>query len=584
MNFINNYIFKITDLLNTNQKKEFKYFFFLFFLAMLLELLGVGMILPVLNLIVNQDFYQSSNVISSNFFKMSFSQNELIFSSIGLIFFIYVFKSLYLVLVYKKEVSFLKKIRVYLSKKLFTTYINLPLDFHIQTNSGNLIRNIADIKIFTDLIMHTLFIIVEGLILIGLVFLLTLYEPKGTLTALLILSVIGYLFNLTIKKRTAFWGKQRQIFEGQKIISTQQGLNSIKDVKILSKEDYFVNQFNKCEEIAAISSQNHNFMNRMPKIILEIAAITILLIFLILLIVTGQDFKNFLPVLGLFAVASFRIFPSIARIMKSYQVIKFGIPVVELLKKELERLDKNQIIYENDKKKISMEKSIEFKNVDFSFRSKRNFIFKNLNFKIDKGSFVGIYGDSGNGKTTFINLLLGLVPPLSGEILVDGNLNISKNLKSWQKNIGYVPQSISILEKSLKSNIAFGLNDEDINDELVTKLIERVKLQKFLSTLKEGINTVINENGENLSGGQKQRIGIARCLYNNPKLIVLDEATNALDKITAREIVEELIEIKRDKTLIIISHDLETLQKCEKIYKLEHGNLKLDNKVKHIND
>ena len=577
MSFIKNYILEIKYLLSDEHKKEFNFFFLLFFLAMVLEMLGVGMILPVLNIMVNQELFFSSSFFLNLSFLNNFSQKEIIFFLIGFIFLIYVTKSLFLVFVYKREVNFLKKIRVSLSKKLFSTYIKLPYEFHINSNSGNLIRNITDIKIFISLIIHTLSLIVETLILLGLTFFLMLYEPIGTLTALLILSVIGLVFNFTIRKKSSYWGEQRQKYEGLKIINTQQGLNSIKDIKILSKENYFINTFNQSEEKAASSVQNHDFIIRLPKIILEITAIFILLGLLLLLINSNADFKNFIPTLGLFTLASFRIFPSIARIMRSYQIIKFGMPVVNLLKSEISRDDKKSFDFQKDKKDLKMEKNIEFKNVEFAFKNKSNFIFKNLNFSIKLGSSIGIYGNSGNGKTTFLNLLLGLIKPSQGDILIDGKYSIFENIDSWQSKIGYVPQNIYLLEENLKSNIAFGVEKSKINDDVIIDLIKKVKLEKYFETLKDGIDTIISEHGENLSGGQKQRIGIARCLYNNPKLIILDEATNALDKSTAKEIIQEINELRGDKTIIIISHDSETLKNCDEIYNLDEGNLVLTN-------
>ena len=411
-----------------------------------------------------------------------------------------------------------------------------------------------------------------------------LYEPLGTLTALLILSIIGLVFNFTIRKKSSYWGKQRQKYEGLKIINTQQGLNSIKDIKILSKENYFINAFNQSEEMAASSVKNHDFIIRLPKIILEITAIFILLSLLLLLINSNADFKNFIPTLGLFTLASFRIFPSIARIMRSYQIIKFGMPVVNLLKSEISRDHENSSDFLNDKKYLKMEKTIEFKNVEFAFKNKSNLIFKNLNFSIKLGSSIGIYGNSGNGKTTFLNLLLGLIKPTQGDILIDGKHSIFKNIELWQSKIGYVPQNIYLLEENLKSNIAFGVEKSKINDDVIMKLIKKVKLEKYFKTLKDGIETIISEHGENLSGGQKQRIGIARCLYNNPKIHNSDEATNALDKSTAKEIIQEINEFKGDKTIIIISHDSETLKNCDEIYNLDEGKLVLTNNKKFLND
>jgi len=578
MPLIISHLSKIKDILNLDQKKELNYFFILFFIAMLFEMLGIGLIIPLLNTLVNQDtnFFLINFFEKNNFFQLSnFLKSNAIIFFVVLILLVYILKTILLIYVYKKETNFLKRIRVNLSTRIFQIYLNLPYSFHVHNNSGNLIRNINDIKIFINFIIHTLSIVIETLIFVGLLIILMLYEPLVTTVVILITFTLGFILNNTIKKKSYTWGKVRQKFEGLKIINTQQTLNSIKEVKVFFKEFFFIKLFEKIEIKAAESVQKHDFLIRLPKVILEASLVIILSSLIIILVNLKFDFKEIIPTLALFTLVSFRVFPSIAKIIRSYQIIKFGTPVLDNLKNQI-KLTKKSITFSKNDKKISFSKNIRFKNIDFSYENYSKKIFLNFNFLINKGDLIGIYGDSGNGKTTFLNILLGLSKPEKGQVLIDGKQDVQDNIKSWNRNVGFVPQNICLLEGSLKSNIAFGLKNKEIDNNLVNKLVKIVKLEKFVKKLKNGINTTISENGNNISGGQKQRIGIARALYHDPQLIILDEATNAIDKETSKEIINHIMQKKNNKTIVIISHDYFVLKNCDKVFNLRNRKLILD--------
>ena len=578
MPLIISHLSKIKDILNLDQKKELNYFFILFFIAMLFEMLGIGLIIPLLNTLVNQDtnFFLINFFEKNNFFQLSnFLKSNAIIFFVVLILLVYILKTILLIYVYKKETNFLKRIRVNLSTRIFQIYLNLPYSFHVHNNSGNLIRNINDIKIFINFIIHTLSIVIETLIFVGLLIILMLYEPLVTTVVILITFTLGFILNNTIKKKSYTWGKVRQKFEGLKIINTQQTLNSIKEVKVFFKEFFFIKLFEKIEIKAAESVQKHDFLIRLPKVILEASLVIILSSLIIILVNLKFDFKEIIPTLALFTLVSFRVFPSIAKIIRSYQIIKFGTPVLDNLKNQI-KLSKKNITFSKNDKKISFSKNIRFKNIDFSYENYSKKIFLNFNFLINKGDLIGIYGDSGNGKTTFLNILLGLSKPEKGQVLIDGKQDVQDNIKSWNRNVGFVPQNICLLEGSLKSNIAFGLKNKEIDNNLVNKLVKIVKLEKFVKKLKNGINTTISENGNNISGGQKQRIGIARALYHDPQLIILDEATNAIDKETSKEIINHIMQKKNNKTIVIISHDYFVLKNCDKVFNLRNRKLILD--------
>tara|TARA_Y100000590_G_scaffold15116_1_gene18165 strand:- start:6985 stop:8709 length:1725 start_codon:yes stop_codon:yes gene_type:complete len=572
MSFLLKYLTDLKFLLSFEQKKEFNLFFFLFFLAMILETLGIGIIIPVLKVLVEENF-QDSNFFSIFIKNLNFSKDELIYLFLLLTFLIYSLKSLFLAYVARKEVNFIKKIRISLSEKLFSTYLNLPYKFHLDTNSGNLIRNITDIKLYLNLLLHTLIVLVESFVFVGIVVFLIIYEPIGAMTSLFLLGSFGLLFYMKLQKKSEIWGKERQIFEGLKIINTQQGLNAIKDIKILGREKYFIDLFTDSDSQAAESQKKHDFILRLPRIVLELIAVLTVLTLVLVLLQKEKNFASLIPTLGLFAVSAFRIMPSMAKILRSIQIINFARPVLQLLKEEIykgNQITQSPSVVNN----LQIVKKIDLKNISFSYPNTAKSIFKNLNFTIQVGDSVGIFGKSGTGKTTLINILLGLIEPQNGDIQVDDK-SILGDIKSWQRKIGYVPQNIYLTDDSLKSNIAFGVEEKLIDLNLVNQLIKQVKLEEFVGSLKSGVNSKAGEYGEKLSGGQRQRIGIARCLYNNPEVIIFDEATNALDKKTAEEIIDEINSFKRKKTAIIVSHDLYTLKNCDKIYDLNDGNFKI---------
>jgi len=572
MSFLLKYLTDLKFLLSFEQKKEFNLFFFLFFLAMILETLGIGIIIPVLKVLVEENF-QDSKFFSIFIKNLNFSKDELIYLFLLLTFLIYSLKSLFLAYVARKEVNFIKKIRISLSEKLFSTYLNLPYKFHLDTNSGNLIRNITDIKLYLNLLLHTLIVLVESFVFVGIVVFLIIYEPIGAMTSLFLLGSFGLLFYMKLQKKSEIWGKERQIFEGLKIINTQQGLNAIKDIKILGREKYFIDLFTDSDSQAAESQKKHDFILRLPRIVLELIAVLTVLTLVLVLLQKEKNFASLIPTLGLFAVSAFRIMPSMAKILRSIQIINFARPVLQLLKEEIykgNQITQSPSVVNN----LQIVKKIDLKNISFSYPNTAKSIFKNLNFTIQVGDSVGIFGKSGTGKTTLINILLGLIEPQNGDIQVDDK-SILGDIKSWQRKIGYVPQNIYLTDDSLKSNIAFGVEEKLIDLNLVNQLIKQVKLEEFVGSLKSGVNSKAGEYGEKLSGGQRQRIGIARCLYNNPEVIIFDEATNALDKKTAEEIIDEINSFKRKKTAIIVSHDLYTLKNCDKIYDLNDGNFKI---------
>jgi len=297
-----------------------------------------------------------------------------------------------------------------------------------------------------------------------------------------------------------------------------------------------------------------------------------------------REVFDIIQYLGVFVVASFRLVPGISRILSSYQVIKYIEPSVKILLSEYDFKNNSQSKKISINKKDSpliFNKEIKLKNISFSYSLRKEFSLSKISIDIKKGDFVGIIGQTGSGKSTLINLLIGLLEPNGGEVMVD-NLNIKSNLSGWHKKIGYVPQSVYLIDDTIRKNIAFGLQEKNINDDLIQKAIEKANLKIFLSSLKDGVETVVGEKGIRISGGQQQRIGIARALYRDPEILILDEATSSLDQATEKKIMESVNSLKKNKTIIVITHRLITVQNCDKIFMLDKGKIAKQGSPKEI--
>jgi ABC-type multidrug transport system fused ATPase/permease subunit len=487
---------------------------------------------------------------------------------------IYLFKGIFLLFTTWKQSDFVSKISYGISSRLYHSYLSQPYQFFVNRNSSDLLRNIQmEVHQFQSVILAVVILFSELAVITSIVIFLVFLEPLGAISISLFLTFFILLFHQFSKNRLLKWGEKRQFYDSKIGLNLLQSLAAIKDLKILNREDFFLKNFDLNNSGRLRLNTKQLTLQNIPRLYLEFISVLGLAGLVYVLLYMGNSVESVLPKLTVFAAGAFRIIPSANRIMGSIQNIRFAEPVVTLLYNELNLSDvkENKKLNKSDAI-FSFQSEIIFENISFTYPGKNTKALKDFSFKISRGQTIGIVGQSGSGKSTLADIILGLFNPESGKILVDG-LDIRNNLNNWQSLIGYVPQSIYLIDDSLKNNIALGINENDIDEELILKSIISSQMLEFVKSLPEGLNTNVGDRGVKLSGGQRQRIGIARAIYNNPDILILDEATSALDSFTEAGVMESIYELNGERTILIIAHRLTTLKHCDKIVELKNGKI-----------
>lgn len=549
-----------------------------FFLVMatlvtsVLEALGISLILPILTLILDGNLDQIPFNFEIFFNHLPFFDNiSLIYKISIFLFLIYIIKNIYLLFYYYWQNKFSLSIYKETSTTLYELYLNCKMSFHLEKNSSELIRNVlVECKNYSSVINILIKLISEFAILISIFLMLLLLRPTQTIISALIIIFFSLILYFITNKRIENWGKIRQDTTGLSLKNLQQGLQAIKDIKLKNCQKYFKDKYFLQISKFANSAYKHNTIMEVPKIWLELVFVVI---FPLVIIFSSTDndvfnFKEILPTFGLFVAAIFKILPSIYRIFGAFQTISFNKAAIEKLYEEFKYTNiqfQNSVTDTN--LKFTFENEISLQNIYFKYPSGNHNLLENFSLKIKKNETLGIIGKSGVGKSTLVNLIIGLLDPDNGLIKVDGK-DIKNDIKTWHNSIGYIPASCYLLDDTIRNNIAFGINEEKIDDEMIIKAARDAQIFDYIVSTKQKFNTIIGERGIKLSDGQKQRIGIARELYRNNEILVLDEATSTLDIKTEDEILETLTNLKKSKTIIIISHRNNTIKICDRVISL----------------
>ncbi|MTA58411.1 MAG: ATP-binding cassette domain-containing protein [Actinobacteria bacterium] len=546
------------------------------FIGMVLETLGVGLVIPALALLTQKDLTTNYPALQLTLQALGNpSQQSLVIGGMLVLVGVYLIKALFLAFLAWKQTRFAFGVQAQLSQRLFTVYLHQPYTFHLQRNSAQLIRNVInEVNLLTNSgILPSMTLLTESLVLFGLCSLLLAVEPLGALIVVSVLGIAAWGFHQLTRKRIARWGKVRQHHDGSRIQHLQQGLGGAKDVKLLGREAYFLKQYHLHNVQSAQVGQLQATMQQLPRLWLELLAVSGLAILVISMLAQDRPLVAVLPTLGLFAAAAFRLMPSFNRILSSVQSLRYGLPVIDLLHTELNLVTPKLI--DTRKPVTPFCSTLELRQVTYAYPGAAEPALKDISMIIQRCESVGFIGASGAGKSTLVDMLLGLLTPDTGKVLVDDK-DIQINLRNWQDQIGYVPQSIFLTDDTLRRNVAFGLANEQIDDAAVQRAIQAAQLEEFVSSLPDGLETLVGERGIRLSGGQRQRIGIARALYHDPAVLVLDEATSSLDTATERGVIQAVRALHGDKTILIVAHRLSTVEHCDRLYRLEQGRLETE--------
>jgi ABC-type multidrug transport system fused ATPase/permease subunit len=536
---------------------------------MLLETIGITIIFPLIKLISQPESIQNSSFIPESLKKIArVNKNDfvLFFLLILSIFFVVKFLFLYTQLLIQQK--FIFNIRASISNNLFKGYLNEPYSFHLNHNSAELISTVTnDVGLLAYVLTSAIMFVAEFTVFIGISGILFFIYPVVMISVTIIVGIIGALFQYITKKRIYNWGEIRQIHERKRIQQLQQGLGAIKEVKLRNLENYFSSHFFSSNSLLSNAEMKQSVLASLPRLFFELLASLSMIGLILFAVLKNTPIESLLTTVAVFAAASFRIVPSLNRIFSTKQTFRYGAPTIDALYKEAVRFDKNK--KSRSTTNLFFQKELKLEGVSFSYENTEKTAISDVNLTITKGQKIGFIGPSGAGKSTLIDVILGLLTPQEGKLTIDG-IDILENLADWQNMLGYVPQNIYFTDDTLRNNIAFGIQEELIDENAIESALKAANLDKFISELPLGLDTIIGERGIRISGGQRQRIGIARALYTNPEILVLDEATSALDINTEKEVMASVDSLK-NKTVLIISHRLSSIQNCDKVYKVKDG-------------
>lgn len=537
------------------------------------ELLGITAILPFVNVAMDPEsiFENEYMLYFYNLFGLTSPNVFLALLAIGLVI-IYIIKNVYLTAMNYGIYRFSYNNQKRLAEKLLGAYLKQPYTFYLQKNSAELIRNVSeDVPMLIDTVLSSMQLMVE-IIVCGLLLVFLLFMDK---TITLVVGVVLVLFLLlimrTIKKSVSARGQNVREARSGMTQWLLQTFGGIKETKLLEREDFFRMRFAEHSTKFAYNHGIYQTLSYIPKPAMETVCVASLLGVIAIKLLRGVDSEYFISTVSIFAVAAFRLLPAFNRITGYMSRIMFnhsGVNSVYHDLKEVEALERNWKERQNLVEQLPFEKEITIQNVSFHYPNVTENVLEQVSLTVPKNKSVAFVGPSGAGKTTLADIILSVLTPQEGAVLVDG-VNIESNIGQWHAKLGYIPQTIYLIDDTIRNNIAYGIEKDEIDEERLWSVIEEAQLKDFVENLEDGLDTYIGEGGVRLSGGQRQRIGIARALYANPEILILDEATSALDTDTETAVMDAINSLAGKKTLIIIAHRLSTIENCDIVYEVK---------------
>lgn len=564
---------KLFDLLDPEQRRAGVVLLGFMLVAMVLETVGIGLIVPVLAVIIDPASGKRYPLLQSAMQWLGGGQSRLVVAVVSAMVLLYAVKASFLALLAWWQARYVFSIEAGLSRQLYAAYLYQPYDFHMLRNSAPLVRNVTTgVGQLAGAVMSGTTLISECLVLLGVAALLLYAEPLGAVFVGGSLALAGYVFYRLTRERILRWGSARQHHEGQRLQCLQQGLGGVRDVKLLGRERQFIAAYAAHNSANAEVGKRQSIITALPRLWLEVLTVAGLAGLVLAMLYQGKPVEAIVPTLGLFAAAAFRLMPSANKVLNALQNLRYNLPVIDTLHAERMLLAARPPV-STARKRLPFELGLRLEGLSYRYPGAQNEVLAAVDLDIACGTTVGFIGPSGAGKSTLINIVLGMLAPSGGRVLADGR-DIGDNLRAWQACIGYVPQAVFLIDDSLRRNIAFGLNDDEIDEVAVLRAVAGAQLADFVAALPDGLETRVGERGVRLSGGQCQRIGIARALYNEAPVLVLDEASSALDSATEAAVMETVNSLHSDKTVLIIAHRLSTVAGCDELYEVAAGRVR----------
>lgn len=578
---------KFSSIMTHEQKIRVIILGVLMFIGAVLEMLGVSLVFPLMTAVMDKDFMDKPYMrLVCEIFQIRTDQGAMMLI-LGALIFVYIIKNAFLFLEYYLQYRFVCNNRFLVQRQLLEVYLFRPYEFYLNATTGEITRIInTDVVNAFNLLTTVLTFFTEIIVSGALIIIIFVIDP---VMAALIGAVLGLIMLLIFKAVKPVLRRASQRYMKNVSLSNKwllQSLNGIKDIKVSHKEDYFIEEYAVYGKKAIDAEKVNSVVTILPRLLIEAVSISAVLAVILALLAMGQEIDELVPQLAAFAFAAVRLLPSTTRISGAVNQAAFQEPMLDNLIKNLHAakeygLQRQMEQGEEEKKReeaaksgrqLTYEKQFELSHISFSYPNAEKKVLDDAGMVIPAGSSVGIVGVSGSGKTTAVDILLGLLKPQSGSVLTDG-MDIRSDYDGWLSHLSYIPQTIYMLDDTIRANIAFGQPKEQIDDDKIRMAVQEAQLKEFVDNLPQGLETRVGERGVRLSGGQRQRIGIARALYTDPELVIFDEATSALDHETEAAIMESVNRLHGRKTLVIIAHRLTTIEECDYIFRVEDGKI-----------
>ena len=574
---------KIRAIFDRKQKVKLIFLGVMIFIGGILETLGVGVMIPVVTALLTPDIlqdYVNKYAILGDICNMLHinNANQITIALLISLIAIYIIKNIYILFLTYAQNTFITQTRNKMISRVLGEFLNRPYEAYLGADIPTVFRiTDSDIPQTFSLILAMLQLASEVVVSCLIFVVLLLKDVSMTLFIMVVFGLMTILIIKVLKPKLNRIGAKNQAIQSRIAKWRLQAIYGLKDVKVLNREEFFVRNYYETGKIGANVARNYMVLNNMPRLLIETVFITSVLSFIAVYISGGGDVATMVTTVATFGVAAMRVLPSVNRINTYITEISYTEPSLDYVYKNLQEGMKTDAMLaerkaNSQKDKLKLDHKIELNHISFHYPDTDKYIFRDAHMQVEKGQSVGIIGASGAGKSTIVDVLLGLLHAQEGVITCDG-IDIFKNYESWLAQIGYIPQTIYLIDESIRDNVAFGIDANKIDDQRLWEVLEEAQLKEFVQELPEGLDTTIGDRGVRLSGGQRQRIGIARALYHNPEILVFDEATSALDNETEAAVMDAVNSFHGKKTMVIIAHRLNTIAKCDVIYKVENEKL-----------